>query len=355
MHDEQDQEHGSGFCSEAWQRFRRQKIALAALLFVGILAIVAIFSPAIAGTKPIVCKYKGKLYFPAMGYFNRRWENPVFLKDKFRKVYPQNLTEKDPESWAVWPLVYQDPYRPVRDGEWAGGEGNPIGAAGHPSRRNLFGTHRKGIDVFAQMVHGTRIALLVGFVSTGIAAAVGIALGALAGYFGGWIDMALSRLIEVVMCIPSLVLILAILAVLESPTIWHLMAVLGFTSWTGIARLTRAEFLKLKQTEFVTAARALGANHVRIMLRHVLPNSLAPIMVPIAFGIAAAILIEAGLSLLGFGAPPPNPSWGAILQSGRETRHWWLIVFPGAAVFLTVLAYNLIGEGIQTATDPRTR
>jgi peptide/nickel transport system permease protein len=344
-----------GFWAEAWRRFRQKKLAMAALAFVVLLALVALFSPAIAGTKPVVCKYKGKIYFPALGYFNRRWENPVFMQDKFRRIYPRNLKQKDPESWAIWPLVYQDPYRPVRAGEWEGSQGNPIGAEGHPSRVNLFGTHRKGIDVFAQMVHGTRIALLVGFVSTGIAAVVGITLGALAGYIGGWVDLLLSRLIEVVMCIPSLVLILAIIAVLEKPTIWHLMAVLGLIGWTGIARLTRAEFMKLKQTEFVTAAQSLGAGPVRVMFRHILPNSLAPVMVPIAFGIASAILIEAGLSLLGFGAPPPNPSWGAILQSGRESRHWWLIIIPGAAVFLTVLAYNLIGEGIQEATDPRLR
>jgi len=140
------------------------------------------------------------------------------------------------------------------------------------------------------MVHGTRIALLVGFVSTGIAAAIGVTLGALAGYLGGWVDIVLSRLIELVMCIPALVLILAILAVLEDPTIWHMMAVLGATGWTGMARLTRGEFLKLRESEFVTAANALGASPLRIMFRHILPNALAPVTVPIAFGIAAAIL-----------------------------------------------------------------
>ncbi|NLX98599.1 MAG: ABC transporter permease, partial [Rhodopirellula sp.] len=178
----------------------------------------------------------------------------------------------------------------------------------------------------------------------------------LAGYLGGWVDILLSRLIELVMCIPALVLILALIAVLENPTIWHLMAVLGVTGWTGIARLTRAEFLKLSKTEFVTAARALGAGRLRIMFRHILPNALAPVVVPISFGIAAAILIESGLSFLGFGAPPPNPSWGTLLNAGRSNlQMWWLIFFPGLAIFLTVLAYNLIGEGLQEATDPRLR
>jgi peptide/nickel transport system permease protein len=191
----------------------------------------------------------------------------------------------------------------------------------------------------------------------GIAATIGIAVGAMAGFFGGWIDILLSRIIEVVLCIPALVLILALLAIVEKPTIWHIMAVLGCTRWTAIARLTRAEFLKLKQMEYIAAARALGVGKIRIMFRHILRNALAPILVPITFGIAAAILIESGLSFLGFGAPPPNPSWGTLLNSGRQTieQTWWLIVFPGAAIFLTVLAYNLIGEGLQEATDPRLR
>ena len=345
-----------GFWAEAWLRYRRRKLAMAALLFVAFLSLVAIFSPAIVGTKPIICKYKGRIYFPAMSYFKASWENPIFYHDKFRKRFPKNLVEKDPQSWAVWPLVFQDPYRRVRDGEWKDQPGNLTGAAGRPNRYNLMGTNQAGVDVFAQMVHGTRIALLVGFVATGIAGLIGIVVGSLAGYFGGWIDMFLSRLIEVVMCIPALVLILALLAILESPTIWHLMAVLGATGWTGIARLTRGEFLKLRQLEFTTAARALGGGHMRIMFRHILPNSLAPILVPITFGIAAAILIESGLSFLGFGPPPPSASWGTLLNAGRSNlQMWWLIVFPGVAIFLTVLAYNLVGEGIQESTDPRLR
>ena len=181
-------------------------------------------------------------------------------------------------------------------------------------------------------------------------------VGAFAGYVGGWVDIILSRIIELVMCMPSLVLILALIAVIEQPTIWHMMIVLGLTGWTSMARLTRAEFLKLRESEFVAAARCLGVSRRRIIFRHILPNALAPVMVPIAFGIAAAILIEAGLSLLGFGAPPPNPSWGTVLNSGKETLqsgYYWQLLFPGIAIFLTVLAYNLIGEGIQESTDPR--
>jgi peptide/nickel transport system permease protein len=343
-----------GFWGEAWVRFRRRKLAMTALAFVVLLGLVALFAPAIAGTKPIVCKYKGHIYFPAMGYFNSRWENPIFTKDRFRRSFVK-LKDKDPESWAIWPLVYQDPEKvPDKSIRWPGQPENPTGDEGWPNRYNLFGTTSTGVDVFAQMVHGTTIALLVGFVSMGIASAIGIVVGALAGYFGGWVDMLVSRFIELVMCIPALVLILALLAIVENPTIWHMMAVLGCTGWTSIARLARGEFLKLRESEFAIAARALGASHPRIMFRHVLPNSLAPLLVPITFGIAGAILTESALSFLGFG--PPHPSWGNLLNLGRNNLNlWWLVVFPGTAIFLTVLTYNLIGEGLQEATDPRLR
>jgi len=345
-----------GYWSEVWLRFRRRKLAMIALGYIGFMVVVAVFAPAIAGTKPVVCRYKGNLYFPALGYFNSKWENPVFYHDKFRREYPTNLKEKDPQSWAIWPLVYQDPYRRVREGEWEDRPGNPRRDEGHPNRYNIFGTNQAGVDVFAQMVHGTTIALLVGFVSMGIAGTIGIAVGAIAGYVGGWVDILLSRLIEVVICIPSLVLILAIIAVIDKPTIWHMMAVLGCTRWTDIARLTRAEFIKLRDSDFVIAARAVGVGQLRIIIRYILPNALAPVLVPITFGIAGAILIESGLSFLGFGSPPPNPSWGTLLNAGRTNLQlWWLVVFPGTAIFLAVLAYNIVGEGIQETTDPRLR
>src|SRR5690606_26077421 len=180
-----------------------------------------------------------------------------------------NLKGKDPGSWAIWPLVSQDPYRRVRgDLVWPNTPENP--SNGPPSRNNWFGTNVQGFDVFASMVHGAQTAVSVGFVSMSIAAAIGITLGALAGYFGGWVDVLVSRLIEVVMCIPSLVLILALVALLDRVTNFHLMVIVGCTGWTGIARLTRAEFMKLKQLEFVSAARAMGAGSTRIMFTHIL-------------------------------------------------------------------------------------
>jgi peptide/nickel transport system permease protein len=345
-----------GFWADAWGRFRRKPLAMAALAFISFLVAVAVFAPAIAGTRPVLCRYKGRLYAPCLGYFDRRLEPAIFAKDRFRGSYPQNLKEKDPESWAIWPLVFQDPFRPVRENEWPGRPANPAKDEGRPSSLNLFGTDQYGVDVFAKMVHGTTVALLVGFVSMGLAGTIGIVVGAIGGYFGGWIDNVSSRITEIVMCIPTLVLILALIAIVEKPTIWKTMAILGLTGWPGIARLTRGEFMRLRQSEFVMAARAAGAGPFRIMLRHILPNALAPVLVPITFGIASAILTESSLSFLGFGPPPPSASWGAVLNDARSNLSmWWLVVFPGTAIFLTVLAYNLVGEGLQESTDPRLR
>ncbi len=330
---------------------------MGALCFVFGLTFVAVFAPAIVGSKPIYCRYKGSNYFPAFDYFSSSWNYPIFQDDQLDNFGPIELKDKDPDSWGIWPIIYQDPARAILENEWPGQPENDRGTDGSPSRYSLFGTTTIGLDVFAQMVHGTRISLLVGFLSTGIAALIGIPLGALAGFFRGWIDIVISRLIEVVLCIPTLVLILALVAIIEKPTIWHIMAIIGFTSWTSIARLTRAEFLRLRESEFVTAARALGVGQTRIMFRHILPNALAPVLVPITFGISSAILIESALSVLGIVTSPDTPSWGTLLNEGSSNFQtmWWMIVFPGLAIFLSVLAYNIIGEGLQEATDPRLR
>lgn len=350
------QQPSRGYWSEVWRQFRRRRLSMIALIYVLCLSIIGLCAPMIVGTKPIVCRYQGQIYFPCLAYFNSSWEPAVFSKAGFLKRYSVNLAKRDPESWAVWPLVFQDPNRRVREGEWPGQPENKSSIAGVPNRFNLMGTNAEGWDVFAQIVHGTTTALLVGFVSMGIAGTIGIIIGALGGYCGGTTDMLTSRLTEVVMCIPTLILILTMKAMIDKSTIWHTMAIIGLTGWTSIARLTRSEFMKLKDSEFVTAARAIGVSEVRIMYRYILPNSLAPILVPITFGIASAILIESGLSFLGFGPPPPNPSWGTLLNAGNKNlQMWWLILFPGMAIFLAVLSYNLIGEGLQEATDPRLK
>jgi peptide/nickel transport system permease protein len=225
-----------------------------------------------------------------------------------------------------------------------------------PSPAHYLGTDTLGRDVLSRIIFGSRISLLVGFVAVGIATLIGLFIGALSGYYGGWVDSGLMRLVDLMLCFPAFFLILAVIAVLE-PSIWNIMAVIGLTSWMGVARLVRAEFLSLREREFVTAARALGAGDTRLILRHMLPNALAPVMVSATLGVAGAILTESALSFLGLGVQPPTPSWGNILTAGKDNIEiaWWLSVFPGLAILITVMSYNLLGEGIREAIDPRLK
>lgn len=223
-----------------------------------------------------------------------------------------------------------------------------------PSLQHPLGTDDLGRDVMSRMIWGARISLAVGFVAIGIATAIGMLLGALAGYYGGWTDRVIMRFIDIMLSIPTFFLILAVIAFIGS-SIWNIMIVIGLTAWMGVARLVRAEFLSLKEREFVLAARAIGASDVRIIFRHVMINSMAPVLVSAVLGVAGAVLVESALSFLGIGVQPPTPSWGNILSLGKDYIElaWWLSVFPGLAILVTVLGYNLLGEGIRDSIDPR--
>lgn len=223
-----------------------------------------------------------------------------------------------------------------------------------PDKAHLLGTDELGRDVLSRMIWGSRVSLKVGFVAVGIAILIGIIIGALAGFYGGRTDAVLMRFVDIMLAFPTFFLILAVIAILE-PSIFTIMMVIGVTGWMDVARLVRAEFLTLKERDFVTAARALGANDLRLIFRHMLPNALSPVFVAATFGVAGAILTESGLSFLGLGVQPPNPSWGNILTSGKDNIEvaWWLSVYPGLAILITVLSYNLIGEGLRDALDPR--
>ena len=224
-----------------------------------------------------------------------------------------------------------------------------------PSSAHWMGTDGLGRDVFSRMMFGARISLLVGFVAVGIATVIGVILGAISGFYRGWIDVVIMRLVDVMLSIPTFFLILAVIAFL-TPSIWNIMIVIGLTSWMGVTRLVRAEFLSLREREFVLSAQTLGAKNGRLIFRHLLPNSLTPIIVSSVLGIASAVLLESGLSFLGLGVQPPQASWGNILTDGKEYIQfaWWLSLFPGMAILLTVLGYNLLGEGLRDALDPRT-
>jgi peptide/nickel transport system permease protein len=225
-----------------------------------------------------------------------------------------------------------------------------------PSLAYPLGTDDLGRDVLARILYGARISLLVGFVAVGIATSIGIVLGALSGYYGGWVDGLTMRFVDIMLCFPSFFLILAVIAFLE-PSIWNIMIIIGLTGWMGVARLVRAEFLSLRERDFVVAARALGASDSRLIFRHILPNALSPILVSATLGVAGAILTESALSFLGIGVQPPTPSWGNMLIAGKQTlgTAWWLSAFPGLAILVTVLGYNLLGEGIRDALDPRLK
>jgi peptide/nickel transport system permease protein len=225
-----------------------------------------------------------------------------------------------------------------------------------PSFQHYLGTDQLGRDIYSRMLYGSRISLSVGFVAVGISILIGILVGAMAGYKGGWVDSLLMRFVDIMLSFPSFFLILTVVAILR-PNIYNVMIVIGITSWEGTARFVRAEFLSLRERDYVQAARALGVKDRRIIFRHILPNALAPVFVTASLGVASAILIEAGLSFLGFGVQPPAPSWGNILTEGRTYIFdaWWLTVFPGLAILITVLSFNLFGEGLRDALDPRLR
>ncbi len=222
---------------------------------------------------------------------------------------------------------------------------------------NLLGTDEVGRDVLVRMIYGARVSLSVGFFSVGIATILGVVIGAIAGYFGGWVDIVISRIIEVVICFPTFFLTLTIIAFLEQRSILNIMLVIGLTGWTGTARLIRGEILKEKQLDYVTGAIALGVRSHRIIFTHILPNALSPVLIGISFGIAGAILSESGLSFLGLGVATPTATWGELLNEGRDSplSNWWLTLFPGIAIFIAMTAYNLIGEGMRDAMDPRLK
>lgn len=278
-----------------------------------------------------------------------------------------------PHSWGIFPPIrrsYRDqnpkirlkaPWKRITNGDFL----LPFGAkaktpCAEEQKRSLFslgylfGTDDEGRDVSTRLLFGTRISLTIGIFAVSIYVAIGIFLGGLAGYFGGWVDMLIMRFIEIMMCFPSFFLILTLIAVLESRSIFYIMVIIGVTRWTGVARLIRGEFLKQKSIDYVTAAKALGVSRMKIMFKHILPNAMAPVLVAATFGIAAAILTEASLSFLGLG-DVRAPSWGQILTAGRSSGEDYLIIVPGLAIFFTVTILNLVGEGTRDALDPKLR
>lgn len=234
-------------------------------------------------------------------------------------------------------------------------EQNLIQRLQSPSSLHWFGTDELGRDVFSRIIIGIRVSLNIGFMAAFISISMGTMIGLMAGYGGKWFDSILMRLVDIVLCFPTLFLILMILALVDRPNIYMIMVVIGFTSWAGLARMVRGEVLSMRERDFMLVAQGLGLSTPRILFVHLLPNVISPVLVAATLTVGSAILTESGLSFLGLGVQPPMPSWGNILTSGKDYIHvaWWLSLFPGLAILFTVLAFNLLGEGLRDVLDPR--
>lgn len=225
-----------------------------------------------------------------------------------------------------------------------------------PSLKHLFGTDELGRDVFTRLLYGGRISLGIAVSATVLQLLIGVTLGCISGFYGGWIDNAIMRIVDTIMCFPFFVIAITV-AALAGPSVWNVILIIGLLQWTGVARIVRAEILSIKQSEFIEAARAMGLNSFEIIINHLLPNTLSPVIVNATLAVAQGILMEAGLSFLGLGVKQPEPSWGNILSAAQSMRvlqyEWWLWIPAGVLVFLSVLSINFVGDGLRDALDPK--
>lgn len=422
-------EKNESFRGTVTKQFRKNKLAVISFRFINFLFIIALLADILANEKPLVCSYKGRVYFPVF----KSYAVDIGITD-WQSDF-QNISWKDCNyDWAVFPPI---PYEPRNLDDNNIHSVSPFGEQNISSNRyrHWLGTDELGHDILSALVHGTRIALFVGIVSMSIASFIGILLGSLAGYFGDdklqisrarlwlniifllpayfyaflsrayilsdamgnsfgvfilqlflslfififilfigniltpvfkkikWldahisihVDIIVSRIIEIMNSIPTLFLIISIVAIAK-PSVFLVMAIIGLTTWTNIARFIRAELLRVRKLEYIEAAHAMGYSELRTLLRHAIPNAVSPVLIAVSFGIANAILIESTLSFLGIGVPADTLTWGSLLSAARQSPSaWWLGVFPGMAIFFTVTFYNLVGEGLTDAMDPRLR
>jgi len=382
-------------------QFRKNRVATAALWAVKGLVLLAVFAPLLAFDRPYFTAAGGKLEWPL---FSSLLDRNVF--ESGVDVFFNLLLLTSPVLGLVWFVArrlagrgrrrarilllacaaagfgflfvselssprrrpYRDLGAEIEKIEREGGKvavlfppipysysrTDVAGSTRPPSREHWLGTDSQGRDVLARLIYGTRISLTIGVVAVSIYSLIGIVVGSLAGFFGGWVDLVLSRFVEVMICFPTFFLILTIIGLIEHRSIFHIMVVIGLTGWTQVARLIRGEVLRIRELDYVQAAVAQGIRRRKIIFGHILPNAVAPVLVAATFGIARAILVESGLAFLGLG-DPSAPSWGELLTMGRLAKCDWLILSPGMAIFFVVLVFNLVGEGLRDALDPRLR
>ena len=334
---------GSPWAPAQWigqlAKLRQRPVQWVAFWILVSFVLVALFADMLASSQPLALYFRGHLYLLPNLF------HPANLRIYDNELLLRYLT---PGDWALLPIV-------------------PWGYNGHdlthvlaaPDALHWLGTDSSGRDVLARVLHGSRVSLIVGVLSVNVLVFIGVTLGTLAGYFGGLLDVLLMRLLEIVHSIPTILLLVTLLSVLAPEgygAVVTMTIVIGLVWWTDVARLVRGEILRVKELDYVQASRAQGAGTARIIFAHVLPNASSPVLVSATFALAAAILVEGALSFLGFGIPDDMASWGGLLNEVRSNiEAWWLALFPGAAIFVTVTAFNLLGEGLRDALDPRLR
>ncbi|MBL8746135.1 MAG: ABC transporter permease [Phycisphaerae bacterium] len=326
---------------------RRRRALAPSRLWIAFTLALALLAPVIANSRPIVLDR-----LDASGRVISR-EYPLAASLLGEALTPLDFAEREErnEVRATFTLV---PFSPNERAGDRKASFLPPGAAASAGRTHLLGTDRHGQDVLSNLIHGSRLAISVGLIAAGLATLIGIVLGAFMGYFGGWVDTILSRLVEVVMGVP-LLFVLVLAAGVMPRSIEATMALIACFTWTTAARFTRAEFMRLRNADYVLAARAAGIPMRSLLFRHMLRNAAAPVLIDASFTMATAVVLEATLSYLGLG-PPDRASWGALLASATSDAgefRWWLAAFPGAAIFLTALSYNIMGESARDELDPR--
>jgi microcin C transport system permease protein len=329
----------------AWQRFRRNKLGYRSLVIFCVLVVLSLFAEVLSNDRPLLVRYEGAFYFPLVRDYSEKtfggdFDTPTDYLDPFVRA---KLKEGD--NWSVYPL---NPYGP-RTINYFAKEPNPSA----PSRDNLFGTDDRGRDLLAQLIYGFRLSVLFGLALTLIGVVVGIITGAVQGYVGGKTDLAFQRFIEIWGSMPELYLLI-IFSAIFAPSVAVLLLLLSLFGWMGLSDYVRAEFLRNRQMDYVRAARALGVGNLQIMWRHILPNSLTPVVTFLPFRMSAAILALTSLDFLGLGVPPGTPSLGELLNQGKANIDaWWISLSTFAVLVMTLLLLTFMGDALRDALDPR--